>query len=90
MDMSYSFETAQMLTARRLPESNIQSLRLLQLVGQPVFNVDEVDEVEIWKMVIGMQLSNYKYSGYRRRRRFSTSLRKYRMGRSDAGWCGRT
>jgi len=90
MNMSYSFEMAQMLTARRLPESNIQSLRLLQLVGQPVFNFDEVDEVEIWKMVIGMQLSNYKYSGYRRRRRFSTSLRKYRMGRSDAGWCGRT
>lgn len=32
-----------MVSARRLPQSNLQSLRLLQLVSQPVFNVDDVE-----------------------------------------------
>ena len=41
----YFFCRPQLLQSRRLPSSRMQNLRLLQLVNQPVFNIDRIEQV---------------------------------------------
>ncbi len=41
----YFFCRPQLLQSRRLPSSKLQNMRLLQLVNQPVFNIDRIEQV---------------------------------------------
>ena len=64
-----------MVSARRLPESNLQSLRLLQLVSQPAFNVDEVETLIRGDISLSYKLLRYLNSPVFRRQSPVQSVR---------------
>ena len=63
----YFFCKPQMLSARRLPESNLQSLRLLQLVSQSKFDLDKVEELIRGDISLSYKLLRYLNSPVFRR-----------------------
>jgi c-di-GMP-related signal transduction protein len=71
----YFFCKPQMVSARRLPESNIQSLRLLQLVSQPVFEIDEVEALIRGDISLSYKLLRYLNSPVFRRKSPVQSVR---------------
>lgn len=71
----YFFCKPQMLSARRLPESNIQSLRLLQLVGEPVFDIDKVEALIRGDISLSYKLLRYLNSPVFRRQSPVQSVR---------------
>ena len=71
----YFFCKPEMLSARRLPESNIQSLRLLQLVGEPGFDIDKVEELIRGDISLSYKLLRYLNSPIFRRQSPVQSVR---------------
>jgi c-di-GMP-related signal transduction protein len=71
----YFFCKPQMVSARRLPESNIRSLRLLQLVTQSRFDVDAVESLIRGDIALSYKLLRYLNSPVFRRQTPVQSVR---------------
>lgn len=71
----YFFCKPQMLRARRLPESGIQCLRLLQLVNEPELDVDRVEALILGDISLSYKLLRYLNSPMFRRQTPVQSVR---------------
>ncbi|MCA9011341.1 MAG: HDOD domain-containing protein [Planctomycetaceae bacterium] len=71
----YFFCKPQMLSARRLPESNLQSLRLLQLVNESEFDIDKVEHLIRSDISLSYKLLRYLNSPVFRRQTPVQSVR---------------
>lgn len=71
----YFFCRPQMLRAKRLPASRIQYLRLLQLIGQSEFNVDQIEELIRGDLSLSYMLLRYLNSSMFQRQNAIESVR---------------
>ncbi len=72
----YFFCKPQMMSTRRLPESNIQCLRLLELIRQSEFDVDRVETLIRGDLALSYKLLRYLNSAMFRRRTPVQSVRQ--------------
>jgi len=71
----YFFCKPQMLRARRLPQSRVQCLRLLQLIGKPEFDIDGIEDLIRGDLSLTYKLLRYLNSPVLRRQNPVNSVR---------------
>ena len=72
----YFFCKPQMLRARRLPQSRLQCLRLLQLIGKPEFDIDGIEDLIRGDLSMTYKLLRYLNSPVLRRQNPVNTVRQ--------------